>query len=443
MEKRKVCPYCGMVLDSFSDKCSWCNTDLSTKSVSTVKDLANKLDKITDPKQRASIIKCHPVQGARGDIFDFMTLATASFDAYSYVSCTNEESESHAWLAKIEQCYNKGKILFGFSDDYNKLNTLYQSVISSIEAARRERSKTAQDLAKKLESTTNKNRRISIIKNQPIPNTKEEIFELMILATSNFDESIYLANLDTEDESDAWLSKIEQCHEKAKLVLKDSDELRQIEKLYQSVKLKIAKKKNEKVKKKVNKVLIPVISILSVCIIAFLTVMFVILSKRGAFNNNPNAIAVRKRSEDMIGHQYTDIVEFLEDRGFTNIVTISDGWHPTYDLGEITKIEIADVNYFYKVTKFDKDSRVVIYYASEPISIQMELVYDDLIGQDYNDVVDLLESKGFANITTRKDNWNLFKKSETVKAILINGVEGFEPTDTYLESDKITIVYWG
>ena len=39
-----------------------------------------------------------------------------------------------------------------------------------------------------------------------IPNTKEDIFEFMLLASSNFDAFYYATHLHVEDISDAWLS---------------------------------------------------------------------------------------------------------------------------------------------------------------------------------------------------------------------------------------------
>ena len=84
-------------------------------------------------------------------------------------------------------------------------------------------SNTIKDLAEKLENSTSDKQRINIIKNFPIPNTKEDIFEFMLLASSNFDVFYYATHLHVEDISDAWLSKIEQCYSKAKILLDDKD----------------------------------------------------------------------------------------------------------------------------------------------------------------------------------------------------------------------------
>ena len=95
-----------------------------------------------------------------------------------------------------------------------------------------------QDFAKKIENCPSEKRMIELIRNFPIPNTKEDILEFMILASSNFDVKYYQKHLDEEDSSDAWLAKIEQCYKKAKTTLNAHD-LQKVEEIYNEVKDKI------------------------------------------------------------------------------------------------------------------------------------------------------------------------------------------------------------
>lgn len=97
-------------------------------------------------------------------------------------------------------------------------------------------------LAEKLENATSEKQRIIIIKNFPIPNTREDIFEFMLLASSNFDSSYYAAHLQEENISGAWLAKIEQCYSKAKLSFGDHPDFRQIESIYMGIKADCADK---------------------------------------------------------------------------------------------------------------------------------------------------------------------------------------------------------
>ena len=66
-----------------------------------------------------------------------------------------------------------------------------------------------EKLAKKLESTKNKGLKIDLIRNFYIPNTKEDIYEFVILATSNMNSYDY--------DFEAWNSKLEQAYQKATL----------------------------------------------------------------------------------------------------------------------------------------------------------------------------------------------------------------------------------
>ncbi len=67
-----------------------------------------------------------------------------------------------------------------------------------------------QELVEKIENCPSEKRLIEIIRNFPIPNTKEDILEFMVLAASNFDVKYYKSHLNEEDVSDAWLSKIKE-----------------------------------------------------------------------------------------------------------------------------------------------------------------------------------------------------------------------------------------
>lgn len=99
-----------------------------------------------------------------------------------------------------------------------------------------------KELAERLIHATSEEQRIIIIKNFPIPNTKEDIFEFMLLASSNFDTSYYSTHLQEEDISDAWLTKIEQCYSKAKLSFGTLSDFEKIEKIYFKIKAECEEK---------------------------------------------------------------------------------------------------------------------------------------------------------------------------------------------------------
>lgn len=81
-----------------------------------------------------------------------------------------------------------------------------------------------RELEDALEDVESPKKRSELIRNFYIPNTKEDIYEFFILATSN---------LKTGDAcSDAWIAKLEQAYSKASLVFSDRDELQQLTGIY-------------------------------------------------------------------------------------------------------------------------------------------------------------------------------------------------------------------
>lgn len=98
--------------------------------------------------------------------------------------------------------------------------------------------------------------KISLIRNFAIPNTKEDIYEFMILAASNIDLKLYGFAYDSSQfqgmmatsqraVSDAWLAKFEQAYQKAQLLLNGSQELLIISELYERKVNEIQKKRRQ------------------------------------------------------------------------------------------------------------------------------------------------------------------------------------------------------
>ena len=81
-----------------------------------------------------------------------------------------------------------------------------------------------EELANKLEQTENVEQKIGIIRNFYIPNTKEDIYEFVILATSNMNSYDY--------DYEAWKTKLEQAYQKATLSFGNTKEFQYISQLY-------------------------------------------------------------------------------------------------------------------------------------------------------------------------------------------------------------------
>jgi len=74
----------------------------------------------------------------------------------------------------------------------------------------------------------------TLIRTFPIPNTKEDLFEFIILAKSNVDSDLYVNDIHNSARvvSDAWKSKFEQAYQKAKLTFGTDSDFSNVQSLY-------------------------------------------------------------------------------------------------------------------------------------------------------------------------------------------------------------------
>lgn len=84
-----------------------------------------------------------------------------------------------------------------------------------------------RELEDALEGVESPKKRSELIRNFYIPNTKEDIYEFFILATSNLNAG--------GGDNAAWRAKLEQAMQKAELVFGEGKELEKISKIYKKV----------------------------------------------------------------------------------------------------------------------------------------------------------------------------------------------------------------
>ena len=98
--------------------------------------------------------------------------------------------------------------------------------------------------------------KVDLIKNFSIPNTKEDVREFVILASSNIDIKLYgmtyhssqlqgMIAASQRAVSDAWLAKFEQAYQKAQLLFGGTQEFLNIQALYERKMKEIEKKKRQ------------------------------------------------------------------------------------------------------------------------------------------------------------------------------------------------------
>ena len=97
--------------------------------------------------------------------------------------------------------------------------------------------KAIKDFSLKIEQAVSDEQKVTLIRNFPVPNTKEDIFEFMILASTN------ITGEQQKKVFDAWLVKFEQSYQKAQLVIKDSSDMARIKAIYDKAQKQVGKEK--------------------------------------------------------------------------------------------------------------------------------------------------------------------------------------------------------
>ena len=232
-------------------------------------------------------------------------------------------------------------------------------------------SKSVKDLNDRLERAKTESQKISVILTYPIPNTKEDIYELFLLAYSNLDTNLYAQKLDYEDITDAWYSLIKRCYEKAKVSFGNHTEFVYIEKKYLQVNSMIEKdlnKLHKKQKLNKNKGFIVLVACVLVLIVAITAISVQDMQK----------ITIGKSAADFgvadgflgsgatIYMSYADARKYLEDLGFTNFAEpteynqkFGDGLANVPD-GSVYKISIDGIDDFDSTDKFYSNALITI-----------------------------------------------------------------------------------
>lgn len=187
----QFCSYCGAKLDDGASFCKKCG-----------KAVSNTSEKISNTKQEESY---------NGNPTERKTV----YEGY------------------IHKCPNCGEVLGSFTAQCPSCG--YEIRGAGI-------SKAVSEFSLKLVDLQSDEEKISLIRNFPIPNSKEDIYEFMILASTN------IGNAVAPSVSDAWITKVEQCYQKAQVIFSSEADLNYIQKSYDEChhKMKNARKNDTK-----------------------------------------------------------------------------------------------------------------------------------------------------------------------------------------------------
>ena len=175
---------------------------------------------------------------------------------------------------EVHKCPNGGEIVDSFvlncpscGHEFRSSasTSLVQELASKLEAMEqqqepRKRRTIKDELLRTNNLSKTDEQKISLIRSFVIPNTKEDILEFIILASSNINVELYgESNLTPENEvlkavSDAWIAKFEQAYRKAQFSFSETPTFTQIKEVY-------INKTNEINKQKKKKTLVPLLAL--------------------------------------------------------------------------------------------------------------------------------------------------------------------------------------
>lgn len=160
------CPNCGEVLDSFAVNCPTCGYEFrGVKGAISVREFAKKLEEIeskrptsrfgfkkvlenqntvneTDMK-KISLIRSFVIPNTKEDMLEFLILASSNINLQRYndfdTISESEKAVSDAWQAKFEQAYEKAKLSFGDTPEFEKIHAIYKKKTGEVEKSKKKR----------------------------------------------------------------------------------------------------------------------------------------------------------------------------------------------------------------------------------------------------------------------------------------------------------------
>lgn len=140
----------------------------------------------------------------------------------------NVENTKQQYTGKVMKCPNCGEIVNAF---------VVMCPTCGYEFRGTKTSESVQEFARRIAMSKSIEEQAKQIRSFPIPNTREDVFEFMILASTN------IAGETQRIVFEAWLAKFEQCYQKAKLLFGDDNDFNRIQAIYEKTSKQITKEK--------------------------------------------------------------------------------------------------------------------------------------------------------------------------------------------------------
>lgn len=161
--KTVKCPQCGELIDAFVAKCPACGYELrGAPAASSLCELMDRLQtyekggahkkgfishlwRVTSEAEdaAASLIREFPIPNTKEDLMEFLVLAASNVDPDAFNELKKaslspaEAMRSRAWMAKLEQAYQKASITMGNDSGFARCEEIYNKTSRKVLHARR------------------------------------------------------------------------------------------------------------------------------------------------------------------------------------------------------------------------------------------------------------------------------------------------------------------
>lgn len=116
------CPNCGDTVDAYETVCETCGYEIRGRNAtSVVHELAIKLGKTDDVQKKEELIRTFYIPNTKEDILEFFILATSNIEVGG--------SDMKAWIAKLEQAYQKAELSLSGAPEFERLKVLYKKAL--------------------------------------------------------------------------------------------------------------------------------------------------------------------------------------------------------------------------------------------------------------------------------------------------------------------------
>ena len=290
------------------------------------------------------------------------------------------------------------------------------------------------EFSRRYSSTTSNSKKVDLIRTFVIPNTKEDILEFAILASSNIDEGSFTRDnvvvsggVSQTDVSEAWMAKFEQAYQKATILLQGDPSFDTISKLYEEKKKALSSAKVKSVGGKVVtgifgndivKIMLPF-----VILMALIPLLFLLITGT---------------SERKLEKQVKQIEAYIAEENYDSALTIAYAMSDNYSSS-------------WSETRANLISRIKeLQGEAEHTDGQVRIPIKNFNGEQYSDVVAAFEAAGFTNVKDEPMPYDLLtgwldKLTETdgaVAEISINGDTSYDKAGWVSPDVPVIIRYY-